>query len=230
MFSAVRNYMATLAFDVYGTLINTHGMIDLLQRYIGEEKALPFAVLWRDKQLEYSFRRSLMNCYQHFHTCTSDALANCIDTFDVSITAEQHSSLIKRYQTLPLYEDVVDCLDSIRERSDICIYALTNGPRQDVARLHESVAVDHYFINIVSVDEIKKYKPDPAVYQHFLDRTRSSKKDCWLISGNTFDVVGASTFGMNCVWIKRTQRQRMDPWGGRPTHTIQSLSKLEALF
>jgi len=66
--------MATLAFDVYGTLINTYGMIDLLQRYIGEERALPFAMQWRDKQLEYSFRRSMTNCYEPFYTCTSNAL------------------------------------------------------------------------------------------------------------------------------------------------------------
>jgi len=222
--------MATLAFDVYGTLINTHGMVDLLQGYIGEEKALPFAMLWRDKQLEYSFRRSMMNCYEPFYTCTADALDYCIDAFNVSIAPDQYSSLIKRYQNLPVYEDVVHCLSSISERSDIHIYALTNGPVEDVERLLEGVTINQYFKDIVSVDEIKKYKPDPAVYQHFLHRTGSSKEDCWLISGNSFDVIGASTFGMNSVWIKRTEQQRLDPWGGRPGYTIQSLSELEDIF
>jgi len=222
--------MATLAFDVYGTLIDTHGMIDLLQRYIGEEKALPFAMLWRDKQLEYSFRRSMMNCYEPFYTCTSNALDYCIDSFDVSISPEQHSSLIKRYQNLPVYKDVVDCLSSISKRGDIRIYALTNGPLEDVEKLLEGESINQYFEGIVSVDEIKRYKPDPAVYQHFLDRTGSSAEDSWLISSNAFDVIGASTFGMNSVWIKRSEQQRMDPWGGQPTHTIQSLSELEALF
>ena len=222
--------MATLGFDVYGTLIDTYGMIDLLQRYIGEEKSRSFAMLWRDKQLEYSFRRSMMNCYEPFYTCTSNALDYCIESFDVSITREQHSSLIKRYQNLPVYKDVVNCLSSISERSDIHIYALTNGTLEDVERLLEAVAINQYFEDIVSVDEIKKYKPDPAVYQHFLDRTGSSAADSWLISGNAFDVIGASTFGMNSVWVKRTQQQRMDTWGGQPTHTIQSLTELEALF
>jgi len=222
--------MATLGFDVYGTLIDTYGMIDLLQRYIGEEKSRSFAMLWRDKQLEYSFRRSMMNCYEPFYTCTSNALDYCIESFDVSITREQHSSLIKRYQNLPVYKDVVNCLSSISERSDIHIYAFTNGTLEDVERLLEAVAINQYFEDIVSVDEIKKYKPDPAVYQHFLDRTGSSTADSWLISGNAFDVIGASTFGMNSVWVKRTQQQRMDTWGGQPTHTIQSLTELEALF
>ena len=222
--------MATLAFDVYGTLINTYGMIDLLKRYIGEEKALPFAMLWRDKQLEYSFRRSMMNRYEPFYTCTSNALDYCIDSFAVSITRDQHFSLIKRYQNLPVYMDVVDCLSSISERSEIHIYALTNGPLEDVARLFEDNEINQYFKGIVSVDEIRKYKPDPAVYQHFLDRAGSSAEDSWLISGNAFDVIGASAFGMNSVWVKRTEQQFMDPWGERPTHTIRSLSELEALF
>jgi 2-haloacid dehalogenase len=222
--------MVTLAFDVYGTLINTYGMVDLLQRYIGEEKALPFATLWRDKQLEYSFRRSMMNRYEPFYTCTSNALDYCIDALGVSVTTDQHFSLIKRYQSLPVYKDVIACLSSISQRNDMDIYALTNGPMEDVERLFEDEAINHFFKDIISVDEIKKYKPDPAVYQHFLDRTNSSSSDSWLISGNSFDVIGASTFGMKSIWVRRTDQQRMDPWGGRPTHIIQSLSQLEALF
>ena len=98
--------MTSLAFDVYGTLIDTQGMIDLLQRYIGEDRAMPFAMLWRDKQLEYSFRRSMMDRYQPFYTCTSDALVYTIDAMGVTVTAEQQTRLIERYQSLPAYDDV----------------------------------------------------------------------------------------------------------------------------
>jgi len=222
--------MTTLAFDVYGTLINTYGMVDLLQRYIGADKAMPFAVLWRDKQLEYSFRRSMMNHYEPFYTCTTNALDYCIQAFDVSLTHDQHFSLIKRYQNLPVYKDVVSALSSLSERSDLEIYALTNGPQEDVEKLYEDDAINQYFKDIISADEIKKYKPDPAIYKHFLDRTGSSAKDSWLISGNGFDVTGASSFGMNSVWIRRSKQQLIDSWGGRPTHTIKSMSELEALF
>ena len=222
--------MTTLAFDVYATLINTYGMVDLLKRYIGEDKAMPFATLWRDKQLEYSFRRSMMNRYEPFYTCTSNALDYCIDAMEVTITRDQHFSLIKKYQNLPVFKDVIDALKSISDRSDLQLYALTNGPHEDVEKLFEDEAINLYFKDIISADEIKKYKPDPAVYQHFLDRTGSSAKDSWLISGNAFDVIGASSFGMNTIWIQRSKLQLMDPWGGRPTHTIHSMSELEALF
>ena len=222
--------MTTLAFDVYGTLINTYGMVDLLQRYIGEDKAVPFATLWRDKQLEYSFRRSMMGAYEPFFTCTTDALNYCIETFEVSITRDQHYSLIKRYQSLPAYKEVHAALESMSERSDLQIYALTNGPRDDVDKLFHDEGIDHYFKDIISVDEIKKYKPDPAVYQHFLDRTGATKEDTWLISGNSFDVIGARNFGMNSIWVKRTLIQQIDPWGTHPQHSVKSLSEIEALF
>jgi 2-haloacid dehalogenase len=222
--------MTTLAFDVYGTLINTYGMVDLLQHYIGEQKAMPFATMWRDKQLEYSFRRSMMNRYEPFYTCTSNALDYCITAFDVEITPDQHYSLIKKYQNLPVFKDVVACLSSLSERSDLNLYAFTNGPVEDIERLFEDDGINHYFKDIVSADEIRKYKPDPEVYQHFLKRSASRAEEAWLISGNAFDVIGAGNAGLNSVWVKRTEQQIMDSWGTRPTQIIHSLSELEALF
>ena len=171
-----------------------------------------------------------MNRYEPFPVCTADALVYCIDALDVSITPEQHSALIERYQQLPVYPDVVECLHALRGRGNMRIYALTNGPQQQVARLFERAAIDRYFEDIVSVDEIRKYKPDPAVYRHFLDRTGSSAADSWLISSNAFDVIGAASFGMNSVWVRRSEQQCLDPWNGRPTQTIRSLSELGALF
>ena len=222
--------MTTLAFDVYGTLINTFGMVGLLQRYIGEQKAMPFATMWRDKQLEYAFRRSMMNDYEPFFTCTTDALNYCIEAFEVSITRDQHFSLIKSYHHLPAYKEVHAALESMSERSDLDIYALTNGPHAEVEKLFEMAGINHYFKDIVSVDEIQKYKPDPAVYKHFLDRSGASKEDTWLVSSNSFDVIGASTYGLNSIWVKRSMIQQIDPWGAHPEQTVTSLSQIESLF
>lgn len=220
--------MKTLAFDVYGTLIDTCGMIDLLQRYIGEDKALPFAVQWREKQLEYAFRRSMMNCYQPFNVCTADALSYCVDALGVSLTGEQRDRLLERYLSLPVFDDVPGCLASLDERSDVRVFAFSNGPRADVERLFASAGIEDYFGDIVSVDEIRRYKPDPAVYQHLLDRTGSAADGCWLISSNAFDVIGASSFGVNGVWLRRTEQHHLDPWGDRPALTIGSLAELPA--
>lgn len=218
--------MKTLAFDVYGTLINTYGMVDLLKRYIGEDIAFAFASLWRNKQLEYSFRRSLMDAYEPFYTCTIDALDFCIETFKVNITQDQHFALIKKYQSLPVFKDVKPALRAIRERGNLHSWVLSNGTHQDIDKLFEVEAISHFFKDIVSVDEIRKFKPDPAVYQHFIERSGARAEDCYLISGNSFDIIGAGHFGMNTIWIKRNDTQQMDPWGDAPSHTISSLTEL----
>ena len=222
--------MAVLAFDVYGTLINTYGMVDLLQRYIGEEKALPFATMWRDKQLEYSFRRSMMDRYEPFYTCTTNALDYCIEAFKVTITRDQHFSLVKKYQNLPVYKDVVASLESLSGRSDLQLYALTNGPHEDVEKLFHDNGIDQYIRDIISADEIRKYKPDPSIYRHFVERTQGKADESYLVSGNAFDILGAVNFGMKGIWIRRSETQLMDPWGGNATHTIQSLHEIEGLF
>ena len=222
--------MTTLAFDIYGTLIDTCGVTGLLEQHIGSDKAPSFALLWRDKQLEYSFRRALMGAYAPFHVCTSDALAYCIDEFDVEISPQQHAGLIECYLNLPVFDDVIDCLETLSPRADIQAFAFTNGTQGDVETLITNAGIHRHFKAIISVDEIKTFKPDPAVYQYLLDRSGADKKDCWLISGNNFDVIGATVFGMNSVWLKRSQQQHMDPWGVQATHTIRSLAELGALL
>ena len=222
--------MITLAFDVYGTLINTYGMVDLLKRYIGEDKAMAFASTWRDKQLEYSFRRSMMGQYEPFYVCTSEALKYCIEFYQVEITRDQYYSLLKRYQILPVYKDVVTTLKALYKQPGIRLFALTNGPGEEVERLFEDNQINSYFEDIVSIDEIKIYKPDPAVYEHFLNRANTDKSSSWLISGNSFDVLGASSVGMHSVWIRRYDQQIADPWSIKAENTIHQLSDLPGIL
>ena len=82
----------TLAFDVYGTLINTSGIYTSLEKMIGE-KAAQVMDTWRNKQLEYSFRRGLMNSYVDFSVCTKDALEFSCKSFNVHLSDEQKTML-----------------------------------------------------------------------------------------------------------------------------------------
>ena len=88
----------TLAFDVYGTLINTNGLVAKLHGLMGD-KATAFSQTWRDKQLEYSFRRGLMQNYRDFSVCTAQALEYSCSFHRVSITENQRKELNK---TAPL--------------------------------------------------------------------------------------------------------------------------------
>jgi 2-haloacid dehalogenase len=214
----------TLAFDVYGTLIDTHGVIAALEKHVCD-KAKEFSHAWREKQLEYSFRRGLMRNYQNFAICTSNALDYTCDRFKATLSREDREKLLNLYRVLPAFDDVAVGLSRAKE-SGYKIFAFSNGSRDAVESLLKHAGIRDYFIDVVSVDEIKSFKPDPDVYRHFLKRAGASGTDAWLISSNPFDVIGAISSGMKAAWVKRAPDALFDPWGIEPTLTANSLSHL----
>lgn len=215
----------TLAFDIYGTLIDTHGVVVELQKLVGD-RAMVFSELWRDKQLEYSFRRGLMCNYKNFAECTRDALEYCCLMFDCDLSNEQKQQLMSRYAVLPAFPDVREGLEQLKD-AGFRMYAFSNGARAAVESLLENADIENYFIDIVSVDEINTFKPNPKVYHHFLQRADTKAEDTWLISSNAFDVTGAISAGLKSAWIKRSSNAIFDPWDISPTFTVSDLSGLK---
>lgn len=103
----------TLAFDVYGTLINISGVFNSLEQMIGD-KAKPFMDTWRNKQLEYSFRRGLMQKYTDFSGCTRDSLEYCCLMFKTDLTKSQKEALMDEYSVLSAFADVEDGLKNLK--------------------------------------------------------------------------------------------------------------------
>ncbi len=214
----------TLAFDIYGTLIDTHGLVPVLRRHVGGA-AEGFSRLWRDKQLEYAFRRGLMGRYQDFGICTRQALAFACASFDVSLSDGQTEALLAGYKTLPAFADVKDGLERAQQ-AGFLLYAFSNGTEAAVAGLLASAGIEDYFSGVVSVDAVRSFKPDPAVYRYFLEQAGSTGDDAWLISSNPFDVIGAVSAGMRSAWVQRSPDAVFDPWELRPDITVSQLTEL----
>jgi 2-haloacid dehalogenase len=214
----------TLGFDVYGTLIDTAGVTEALRQYAGE-RAPAFSTMWREKQLEYSFRRGLMQNYQHFGVCTKQALDYTCAALNIDIEDGDKARLMAGYRVLPPFQDVQDALP-ILHGSEFKLYAFSNGRPDDVASLLENSGISTYFEDVISTDEIRSFKPNPAVYAHFLRRTGATGEKAWLISGNPFDVIGAISAGMRGAWVKRTKKALFDPWEMQPTTIVSTISEL----
>jgi 2-haloacid dehalogenase len=214
----------TLAFDVYGTLIDTHGVIVALEKHVGS-MALEFSQTWREKQLEYSFRRGLMQNYENFAVCTSNALDYTAAYYSVPLSHTDTQALLDEYKTLPAFGDVTEGLTRAGE-AGFRMFAFSNGSAQAVETLLLHAGIREHFVDVVSVDEIKSFKPNPAVYCHFLRRAAAAGSDAWMISANPFDVIGALSSGMRAAWIKRSPATIFDPWGIQPTLTVNSLADL----
>lgn len=215
----------TLAFDVYGTLIDTDGVVTLLESMVGS-RAADFSRLWRDKQLEYAFRRGLMRRYRDFGVCTRDALEFTNAFLETDLSGTQKQRLVESYRTLPPFADVAPALQAL-EAAGYRLFAFSNGSAAAVGALLESAGIRDRFIDIVSVDEIGSFKPDPDVYRHFLERSGVEGENAWLVSGNAFDIIGAVSAGMRAAWVRRTGDALFDPWDVEPTAVVNSLSGLQ---
>ena len=214
----------TLGFDVYGTLIDTHGVLSSLEAMI-PDKAQAFSQTWRDKQLEYSFRRGLMQNYVNFGVCTSQALEYTCQFYAVSFTEAQKQDLLASYSTLPAFDDVVQGLAQLKD-ANFRLYAFSNGSGDAVDTLLNNAGIRDFFAGIVSCDDLKSFKPNPAVYSHFLRQANASGDSAWLVSSNPFDVIGARSAGMHAAWVQRSKAAIFDPWGIEPTVTISGLGEL----
>ena len=214
----------TLAFDVYGTLIDTHGVVAQLEELVGD-RAQDFSSTWRDKQLEYSFRRGLMQNYENFAVCTRDALDYTCSRYAAQLTPDQKQALLDIYRELPAFDDVQDALSKLTGRG--CrLYAFSNGSEEAVDTLLSAAGIRDMFLGVVSCDDVRSFKPNPAVYAHFLRKARATGEESWLISGNPFDVIGAISAGMRAAWVRRSADAVFDPWGIEPTITVTSLGDL----
>jgi len=213
-----------LAFDVYGTLIDPFHMEEHLRAAFGE-KAREASELWRGKQIEYSFRRALMKKYLPFDVCTGQALRFVSAQLGISLSAEAHADLMSMYPQLPAYGDVSAALDECAAQG-FTIAACSNGTESAVRASLDHAGILSRFAKLVSVDPLRTFKPDPAVYEYLVAELRALRENVWLISSNPFDVIGAKACGLRTVWVQRDSKRIFDPWEFQPDVIVHGLSQL----
>lgn len=216
--------MVTLGFDVYGTLIDTAGIASALEGYVGKQAA-DFARVWREKQLEYVFRRGLMRSRVDFAVCTRQALDYCCLRFRADMSGADREAVLGTYRELPAFPDARRGLEAL-SRTPARLFAFSMGLPDDVAALLERSSLDGYFEGFVGVAEIETFKPSPDAYAHFVRQAGTRKEDAWLVSGNPFDVIGAVSAGMNGAWVRRSADALCDPWEIVPTVTVDAIDAL----
>lgn len=218
--------MDAIAFDVYGTLVDPLAMQEHLRSAAGD-RAGELARTWRAKQLEYSFRRGLMDAWASFEICTAQSLLFAAVECGLSLSAEERSALLERYRRLPAYPEVRSALAALRGGGR-GVVAFSNGSGSVVRELLEHAGVLALLDDVVSVDEVRSFKPHPSVYERLTERIGRSPRETWLVSGNPFDVIGAKAAGLRAAWIRRSPAAPFDPWGIEPDLTVAHLGELAA--
>lgn len=210
-----------VAFDIYGTLIDTQAVLGKLTGLVGE-KAGAISRIWRQKQLEYSFRRGLMRDYCDFSVCTRDALVFACREAGVTLGEAAVEQAMQAYAELDAFPDVRAGVQALRDNG-VRQYAFSNGSREAVERLLQRAGIRDYFVAVVSVEAVRSFKPDPQVYAHLLGVCGLPAAQVCLVSGNPFDVLGAAHAGLRTAWLRRDPASVFDPWGVEPDITLGSL-------
>jgi len=216
----------TIGFDVYGTLVDPLEMSQYLHTLIGE-KSKPFAEIWRQKQLEYTFRRGLMSRYQDFDVCTQQAMQYTMEYMDISFSSADKNDLLKLYTTLQPFSDVVPALKALKQ-SNYTLVAFSNGVQSTLKTLLSNANLLDYLEDIVSVDALQTFKPNPIIYKTLATQTGVELTDCWVVSSNPFDVIGGTSAGLNAAWIQRDANNIFDPWEYKPDITVKDLIEFAA--
>jgi 2-haloacid dehalogenase len=168
-----------------------------------------------------------MQNYEKFSVCTSQALDYTCSYYKTILTADQKHDLLSIYRVLPAFEDAKEGLTHLKD-AGFRLYAFSNGAADALEMLLSAAGIRDLFLGVVSVDDLKSFKPNPGVYSHFLRESNASGDSAWMISSNPFDVIGAISAGMKSAWVRRTPDAVFDPWGIEPTITVESLTELEA--
>ncbi len=215
-----------LGFDIYGTLVDPLDMREHLRELLGD-RAGRFSEVWRDKQIEYSFRRGLMRRYEDFGVCTRQALVFATRSMDVELSENEQEDLLEEYQNLRAFPDVVPGIEKMKSAGHTVV-TFSNGLEATARTLLERAGVLPHLYDVLSVDDLKTFKPDPEAYQYLARRLERPVSEVWLVSSNPFDVIGAKSAGLRAAWIKRRPDATFDPWGIEPDLVVGDLEELAA--
>jgi len=213
-------------FDAYGTLFDVHSAVGKYRHRLGD-LADPVSLLWRTKQLEYTWLRSLMGHHADFWQVTRDALDFAFDMHHLK-DPELRKDLIDAYLHLDCYPEVPEALSTLKARG-FKIAILSNGTPAMLEAAVTNSGLGGLIEQNFSVEEVGIFKPDPRVYQLAVDGLDVTSGEIVFQSSNAWDASGASAFGFKVAWINRFD-QSAERLPGRPDAEIRNLMELPPLL
>jgi 2-haloacid dehalogenase len=214
-------------FDAYGTLFDVHGPVAKLAGEIGP-KADELSRLWRQKQLEYSWLRSLMGVHADFWKVTGEALDHALAVCGIEDPGLK-DELMVFYLKLDAYPDAADALTKVRAKG-MRTAILSNGSPSMLDSAVRAAGLEKLIEMVLSVEDVGIYKPSRRVYRHAQHKLGfADALSVCFVGANSWDAHGAAQFGFQTVWINRngSPDERLP---GRPAAAIKTLAELPALL
>ncbi len=219
--SEIKNVKACV-FDAYGTLFDIHAPTAAIANELGD-KAQSLSDMWRGKQLQYTWLRSLMGKYTDFWQVTGDGLDYALAAHDID-NADIRNRLMDLYMTLDAYPDAMSTLQQLKD-ANLATGILSNGSPKMLAAAVEASGLKPHLDQVLSVQEVGIFKPAPQVYQMAVDRFGLERNEICFVSANAWDASGAADFGFQVAHLNRFN-QPPEGLPGKPKAIMKSLSEL----
>ena len=194
-----------VVFDAYGTLYDIQSVAAVT------EQAFPghgdiITQIWRIKQLEYTWLRSLMQRYEDFAVVTRDSLIYTLRILGLPADAATLDRIIAKYLDLDPYPDARAALAAMKPHR---LATLSNGSPAMLGALVKASGFDTLLDAVISVDARQIFKPSPEAYALIEQTLGLAPSDVLFVSSNPWDVCGAKAFGLSVAWIERVTPQAM---------------------
>ncbi len=213
-------------FDAYGTIFDFASAAARCAD-IPEDKRAALTNLWRDKQVQYTWLRSLQGRYADFWQVTGEALDFTLDSLQIA-TPALRDRLMDLYLTLAAFPEVPETLRQLRQAGFVTAI-LSNGSPAMLDAVVRGAGLHDLFDAVLSADAVGVFKTAPRVYQYGLDTLGLTAAQVSFQSSNAWDAFAAAAFGMRVVWCNR-YGQRRERLPGAPDHEVRSLAALPALL
>lgn len=217
--------ITALVFDAYGTLFDVHSVVALCETlFPGQGQALSLA--WREKQLQYTWLRSLMGRYEDFRELTRAALFWAAEAKGVELAPAAAVRLLDAYLKLAPFAEVPAALAALAHYPRAI---LSNGTLAMLEPLAAHTGLAQHLAAILTVETLGFYKPDPRVYHLAVEHFRCPADEILFVSSNGWDAAGAKSFGCTTVWVNRGGAP-LEQLASVPDAIIRDLSGLPSLL
>ena len=212
-------------FDAYGTLFDVHSAVGQHRARLGD-RADAVSGLWRAKQLEYTWQRTILRRYVDFWRVTGDSLDYALEAHGVE-DAALRDDLLHAYLSLDCYPEVHEVLSTLKD-AGLRTAILSNGSPMMLEAAVDSAGIGDLLDSVVSVDELGMYKPSPEVYELAMDEVGAGRGQVSFQSSNAWDAAAAATFGFRVAWCNRFGQAR-ERLPDAPDVEIRTLDELPAI-
>lgn len=209
-------------FDAYGTLFDVHSAVASLTARVGP-KAAEVSALWRQRQIEYSWFRTMIGRHADFAVVTADALDYALAVHGIADPALR-ADLLAAYRRLSAYPEVPAMLDQLRA-AGLKTGVLSNGAPEMLGAAITAAGLEQRFDAVISVESVGAFKVDRRVYQYAVEAIGIPAQEIAFQSSNAWDAAAAAEFGFVVHWINRAGLPREYEWAG-PVTALKDLSAL----